>query len=79
VQSDRRVALIIGCAAYSLGPLDNPVRDATALEACFKRLGFDEVTLVSNPKLAQLGRKLADLPSRPRTPRWRRSTSPGTA
>ena len=61
MQSDRRVALIIGCGAYSLAaPLANPVHDATALEACFKKLGFDEVTLVTNPKLADLVRQLAD-------------------
>lgn len=61
MQSDRRVALIIGCGAYSVGkPLDNPLRDATAMEACFQRLGFHEVTLVPDPKLGRLGRALAD-------------------
>jgi hypothetical protein len=45
----RRVALVIGNADYKLGPLQNPVRDATAVAEAFeKRLGFDKVILRKN-------------------------------
>jgi hypothetical protein len=42
----RRVALVIGNAAYKIGPLQNPVNDATAVaEALERKLGFDKVIL----------------------------------
>jgi hypothetical protein len=42
--SDRRVALVIGNGAYtSVPPLANPLRDATAISAALKRLGFEVV------------------------------------
>lgn len=37
----RRVALIVGIGRYSSQPLDNPVRDATAMEAVLRESGFD--------------------------------------
>ncbi|HEY5794472.1 MAG TPA: caspase family protein [Bosea sp. (in: a-proteobacteria)] len=41
---DRRVALVIGNSAYtSVPPLANPQRDATAISASLKRLGFEVV------------------------------------
>jgi hypothetical protein len=45
----RRVALVIGNADYTLGPLANPVNDATAVaEALEKALGFEKVILRKN-------------------------------
>ena len=45
----RRVALVIGNADYKVGPLQNPVNDATAVADTFeKRLGFDTVILRKN-------------------------------
>jgi uncharacterized caspase-like protein len=45
----RRVALVIGNAAYKTGPLANPVNDATAVaEALNRQLQFDKVILKRN-------------------------------
>jgi tripartite-type tricarboxylate transporter receptor subunit TctC/uncharacterized caspase-like protein len=41
----KRVALVIGNASYKVGPLQNPVNDATAVAEAFGRLGFDKVML----------------------------------
>jgi hypothetical protein len=42
----RRVALVIGISGYKVGPLANPVNDATAMaEALEKQLKFDKVAL----------------------------------
>ncbi len=42
--SDRRVALVVGNGAYtSVPPLANPIRDAKAISAALKRLGFEVV------------------------------------
>jgi len=43
-RADRRVALVIGNAAYqNTNPLKNPVNDASAIAAALKRLDFDVV------------------------------------
>ena len=39
----RRVALVIGNAAYSVRPLSHPLRDAEAMRDLLARLGFDPV------------------------------------
>jgi uncharacterized caspase-like protein len=45
----RRVALVIGNAAYKIGPLRSPVDDATAVAEAFeKQLKFDKVILGKN-------------------------------
>jgi hypothetical protein len=45
----KRVALVIGNADYKVGPLQNPVNDATAVAAVFeKQLKFDKVILKKN-------------------------------
>jgi len=45
----RRVALVIGNAAYKVGPLQNPVSDAAAVAEAFdKQLRFDKVILKRN-------------------------------
>jgi Caspase domain len=47
VIKDRRTALVIGNALYSVGKLNNPINDATDLKLVLERLGF-EVRLVLN-------------------------------
>lgn len=51
--SERRVALVIGNAAYKVSPLKNPVNDAQAVSTSLKDLGF-EVTLRENTTLREL-------------------------
>jgi hypothetical protein len=47
--AEKRVALVIGNAAYKVGPLQNPERDAVAVaEALQRKLGFDRVILRKN-------------------------------
>jgi Caspase domain len=47
--AEKRVALVIGNADYKIGPLANPVNDATAVgEAFEKALRFDKVILRKN-------------------------------
>jgi Caspase domain len=47
--AEKRVALVIGNADYKIGPLANPVNDATAVAEAFeKTLGFDKVILRKN-------------------------------
>ena len=53
VRPERRVALIVGNAAYKISPLDNPVNDATDVDAGLKRAGF-QTTLLRNATLAQM-------------------------
>jgi uncharacterized caspase-like protein len=50
---ERRVALVIGNAAYKTAPLKNPVNDAQALTASLKGLGF-EVMSRENTDLREL-------------------------
>ncbi len=40
---DKRVALVIGNAAYKSGPLVNPVNDARAMASRLRTLGFDVI------------------------------------
>ncbi len=54
----KRVALVVGNAAYADQPLKNPVNDAKAVSGKLKALGF-EVTLVENLKKREVGRTLA--------------------
>jgi hypothetical protein len=44
----KRVALVIGNAAYKVGTLQNPVNDATAVATALGSLGFDKVILRKN-------------------------------
>jgi uncharacterized caspase-like protein len=52
-QAERRVALVIGNAAYPTAPLRNPLNDARDMAAALKSLGFD-VILRENANLAQM-------------------------
>ena len=51
--SQRRVALVIGNAAYADRPLRNPVNDATDMAAALEQRGF-EVTLLRNGRRRQM-------------------------
>jgi len=53
VRNQRRVALVIGNAAYKSSPLDNPVNDATDVDQTLRQLGF-QTTLVRNATLGQM-------------------------
>jgi hypothetical protein len=53
LRPERRVALLVGNAAYQISPLDNPVNDATDVDAGMKRAGF-QTTLLRNATLAQM-------------------------
>lgn len=47
--AEKRVALVIGNADYRIGPLANPLNDASAVAEAFdKRLKFDKVILRKN-------------------------------
>jgi tetratricopeptide (TPR) repeat protein len=57
----RRVALVIGNAAYKVGPLQNPANDATAIaEALVKQLKFEKVTLRLDLKFDEFRSALRD-------------------
>ncbi|MDO9631813.1 MAG: caspase family protein, partial [Humidesulfovibrio sp.] len=51
--AERRVALVIGNAAYRTAPLKNPVNDARDMAAALRSLGF-EVIARENASLAQM-------------------------
>ncbi len=55
----KQVALVIGNAAYSNGPLANSVRDAEAMAARLRQLGYD-VSLVTNAGRKSMGQALDD-------------------
>ena len=46
VHAESRLALVIGNAAYSFGPLGNPRNDAERMAATLKDAGFNVITLV---------------------------------
>jgi formylglycine-generating enzyme required for sulfatase activity len=51
--SKRRLALVIGNAGYAVGPLKNPVNDATDMTETLRKLGF-EVTLLADASQRQM-------------------------
>jgi len=56
----KRVALVIGNGNYKIAPkLDNPVADASAVAAVFKRLGF-QVTEGYDQSIAQMRSTLSE-------------------
>ncbi len=64
--SEKRVALVIGNAAYASSPLQNPVNDAVAVASLLEKRNFD-VTLLKNASQEQIeaaidlfGRKLGN-------------------
>ena len=61
---ERRVALVIGNAAYKEAPLKNPANDARDIAAALRRLGFEVVEKTNvtqkemNRAIVQFGEKL---------------------
>jgi hypothetical protein len=52
-KNERRVALVIGNAAYKSSPLTNPVNDASDVTATLRSMGFETI-LVRDATLAQM-------------------------
>ena len=63
VGGGKRVALVIGNAAYGASPLRNPVNDARAIAAKLQKLGFDVVKR-ENLTTKQIGATLREFRSR---------------
>lgn len=63
---DSRLALVIGNAAYSSFPLDNPVNDANAMAKALENIGF-EVVLANNLRGAELKRRVRLFQARARS------------
>lgn len=61
--SEKRVALVIGNAAYGAAPLKNPVNDARAIAAKLEKLGFSVVKR-ENLATKQIGATLREFRSR---------------
>ena len=59
VHNERRVALVIGNAAYKSAPLDNPINDATDIANELKRRGF-KVIARNNANLRSLQQAVRD-------------------
>jgi hypothetical protein len=57
--SERRVALVIGNAAYDSAPLRNPVNDARAMAATLRALSF-AVSALENASLTEMKRAIDD-------------------
>ncbi len=65
--AEKRVALVIGNGAYAkVGKLTNPTRDADAIEALFRKAGFDAVEAKRDLGLAAMRRALRDFSDRVR-------------
>jgi len=60
---ERRTALVIGNGSYDVGPLKNPVNDATDTAATLKRPGFD-VILKKNARMQDMENAIRDFGSR---------------
>jgi len=60
---EKRVALVIGNAAYKEAPLRNPVNDARAMAAALRKLGFDVIAR-ENATRDQLGRAIVEFGGR---------------
>ena len=59
--ADKRVALVIGNAAYqNVAPLKNPAADARAIAQLFRDAGFDSVDLKTDVSNAELRRAIRD-------------------
>lgn len=58
-QSNQKLALVIGNAAYKSSPLKNPVNDARSMTAKLKSLGFDVIEY-ENLQQKQIGKALRE-------------------
>lgn len=69
--AEKRVALVIGNSDYTaVGKLANPVRDATSVAGIFRKLGFADVTLVTDLSKASLERALVDFTDKAHLADW---------
>ena len=65
--ADKRVALVIGNAAYErVARLSNPVNDATAMESTLKRVGFDLVESGHDLNAVEMRRALREFADKAR-------------
>ena len=62
--AERRVALLIGNAAYAAAPLSNPVNDVAAMKATLIAAGFDVVVAMTNLSRPEMSRALGDFQSK---------------
>ena len=60
---EKRLALVVGNAAYKQFPLDNPVRDARGISAELQKLGFEVITF-ENISAAKFRKELASFARR---------------
>ena len=63
-QAERRVALLIGNAAYAAAPLSNPLHDVAAMKAMLTVAGFDVVVAKTNLSRPDMSRALGDFQSK---------------
>ncbi|MEY2976071.1 MAG: caspase family protein [Prochlorotrichaceae cyanobacterium] len=54
IQTDRRIALVLGNSQYEVAPLSNPRNDASDMGEVLKRLGFDRVIVQLDADLATM-------------------------
>jgi uncharacterized caspase-like protein len=59
-QAERRVALLIGNAAYAAAPLSNPLHDVAAMKATLIAAGFDVVVAKTDLSRPDMSRALGD-------------------
>jgi hypothetical protein len=57
----KRVALVIGNAAYKIGSLQNPINDASAVAAALEAMGFDKVIVRNNLGVQAFRAALAEM------------------
>ena len=67
--AERRVALVIGNAAYKLAPLNNPTKDASDMADALRRLGF-EVVECHDLGVAQMRSVIANFETKARAADW---------
>jgi uncharacterized caspase-like protein len=66
---ERRVALVIGNAAYKLAPLNNPTKDASDIADALNRLGY-EVVECHDLGVAQMRSVIANFEAKARAADW---------
>jgi len=63
VQTQNRVALVIGNSKYYKNPLDNPANDASDVSTSLRSLGFDVKTIINGTK-QEMNKAISELSSR---------------
>jgi tetratricopeptide (TPR) repeat protein len=71
IDQGRRIALVIGNSAYkNVPPLANPVHDAEMVAGVFKRIGFEDVTLIEDLSKDTMVQALRDFAARAEKADW---------